>query len=183
MGELGAPGSDGFGAKPDTREIRVFDGDGQSVYSKRALDTSKAADGHISAAGYRRTGEWVDGIAPIARRSWLSRSWPTVIGISIPVLLFAGCQGLISAGDSSTEEPGEYDAIYYCKEFVRDKLKAPSTAKFTGESAYGGGSSWTSSGVVESQNSFGGMVQSRYTCKLTYTSSDESWQAQVLLDE
>lgn len=183
MGELGAPGSDGFGAKPDSRAIRVFDHRGEVIYSKRTQDTTKSADSHIRAAGYTRTGEWEDGKALVERRNWLQRAWPTILGISIPILLIAGCQAAISNASSDSDEPTEYDAIYFCKEFVKDKLKAPSTAKFRGEYATGASSSWTSSGVVESQNSFGGMVQTGYTCELTYASSDESWRAQVLLHE
>lgn len=181
LGALGASGQDGFGVDPNTREIRIFDKEGEVVYAKRARDTSASADSHIKAAGYSRVGDWVDGIAPLERRNWLQRAWPTILGISIPLMLFAGCQAAMS-GSSGKDEPEQYDAIYYCKEFVKDKLKAPSTAKFSNESASGSGSSWTSTGIVESQNSFGGMVQTRYSCDLTYSSSDESWRAQVLLD-
>lgn len=182
LGGLGEPGADGFGVDAGTSEIRVFDKQGEIVYTKRARDTSKSADSHIKAAGYNRVGEWVDGKASVERRNWLQRAWPTILGISIPLLLLGGCQAAISSASSGNDEPEEYDAIYFCKEFVKDKLKAPSTAKFSGEYATGGGSSWTSSGVVESQNSFGGMVQTRYTCSLTYSSSDESWQGRVTLD-
>lgn len=181
MGEVGAPGTDGFSADPDTREIRIYDKQGEVVYTKRTRDTSKSADSHIRAAGYNRVGDWKDGEAPVERRNWLQRAWPTILGISIPLLLIGGCQAAISNASSDRDEPSEYDAIYFCKEFVKDKLKAPSTAKFSGEYATGVGSTWTSSGVVESQNSYGGMVQARYTCDLTYSSSDESWRAQVSL--
>lgn len=181
MGELGAPSSDGFGANPDTREIRIFDEDGAAVYAKRASDTSKSADAHIRDAGYTRVGEWDSGVAPVRRTNGFKRSLPTIIGVLIAVLLFAGCQAVFNGSDEP-DDPTEYDAIYYCKEFVKDQLKSPSTAKFSSESASGGGSSWTSTGVVESGNSFGGMVQSRYTCSLTYSSSDESWKGRVSLD-
>lgn len=182
LGELGAPGSDGFGASPDTREIRVFGADGNVVYSKRTLDTSKTADSHISSAGYVRTGEWTDGTAPVKRRSYFSRSWPGLLGAAIVVVLFAGCQALVNSGDGRGDAPTEYDANYYCKEFVKDKLKSPSTAQFRGESASGGGASWSSNGIVESENSFGAMTQTRYSCDLTYSSGAESWRGTVSFD-
>lgn len=182
LGDLGAAGNDGFGAAPETREIRVFDAGGNVVYTQRTLDTAKAADSHLSAAGYVRTGEWMDGSAPVKRRGWLSRSWPGLLGAGIVVVLFAGCQSMLNSGDERSDTPTEYDANYYCKEFVKDRLKAPSTAEFSGETAFGGGSSWTSSGVVESENGFGGMTQTRYTCQLTYSSGDESWRGEVTFD-
>lgn len=63
-----------------------------------------------------------------------------------------------------------------CQEFVKDRLKAPSTAEFpwsfddyqtnrlvTHENAY------NIEGHVDSQNSFGAMLRSRFTCKIQNT--------------
>jgi hypothetical protein len=48
------------------------------------------------------------------------------------------------------------------------KLKAPSTAEFSGTTATGGGP-WTVTGQVDSQNSFGAMIRSPFGCTVTIT--------------
>lgn len=183
LGQLGAPGPEGFGADPATREVVVYGGDGQVIQRHRAVDTVAAADSQIEGAGYKRVGAWENGQASIQQKSWFGRRWPALLGVAIVVAIFAGCTsiGTMMSDDSPQEKAGptQYDAKYFCEQFVEDKLKAPSTAKFRNEIAGGSGSRWTVSGVVESQNSFGGMVQNAYHCSLTYAATDDSWRGTV----
>lgn len=95
------------------------------------------------------------------------------------VLIVGGCVAVMNGGSDKTAD--ESDAQYMCQQFVKDKLKSPSSAKFSNQVASGAGSSWTSSGTVESQNSFGAMIQTRYSCTLNYLSSDESWTGSAKL--
>lgn len=76
---------------------------------------------------------------------------------------------------SSSDSPSadinlqKFDAQYHCKEFVSARLKAPSTASFSSPSTAGSGEGpYTVHGVVDSQNSFGAMLRSSYTCTVQF---------------
>lgn len=61
-------------------------------------------------------------------------------------------------------------AYFASQEFVKDKLKAPSTAKFPWYSEVVvtdlGGGRFRVSAYVDAQNSFGAQIRTRYTCVL-----------------
>lgn len=67
LGPLGGADGQGFAGESilPTRQITITDAQGAIVYDKRTADTAKAADSHIRNIKYRRTGEWVDGIAAV----------------------------------------------------------------------------------------------------------------------
>lgn len=87
-------------------------------------------------------------------------------------LALAGCS--TSANDSSRG----FEAEHYCKEFVKQRLKAPSTAKFQNTDHSGTGSTFTVTGTVDSNNSFGAQIRSPFTCVVHRTSS--SWELRSL---
>lgn len=77
----------------------------------------------------------------------------------------------------SDAEKGEF--IYYAKEFVKQGLKAPSTAEFPGTLL--GISDWkvsrnkdvvTVQSYVDSQNGFGAMIRSNFAVQMSYSSKD-----------
>lgn len=57
-----------------------------------------------------------------------------------------------------------------CRDAVKGKLKAPATAKFSGETTTGSGQSGTYSvaGSVDSENSFGALIRSSFSCEVTF---------------
>lgn len=80
-----------------------------------------------------------------------------------------------------TDQCSEAYASVMAKEYVKQRLKAPSTAKFP----WGmDGVTRTSAGpctfrvvsYVDSQNSFGGMLRSNYAMNLSYDAATENWQ-------
>lgn len=87
--------------------------------------------------------------------------------------------GLVSACGGSggaSDEPGEGDkfsAAVMCEEFVKDRLKAPATAEFDTEPGTKSGRAWVVQGVVDSENGFGAMLRSDFTCRLRYAGDDE----------
>jgi hypothetical protein len=89
--------------------------------------------------------------------------------LGIIVVLFVGCS--IAAGINAAQ-PKDYNTAYQaesqCEARVKEKLKAPSTAEFSGTTATGGGP-WTVTGQVDSQNSFGAMIRSPFGCTVTIT--------------
>lgn len=74
----------------------------------------------------------------------------------VATVLFSSCGG----SDSSSDEPSDFEAQAQCERWVENYLKAPSTVEFSGQSVSGGPVSWTVTGVVDAENSFGGMVRS-----------------------
>jgi hypothetical protein len=90
-------------------------------------------------------------------------AWGIVIGLA---LISALCIWRINrANDAPADQ--SYSATVACEGFVKDRLKAPSTAKFSAESATDNGDkTWTVTGSVDAQNSFGAALRSSFTCML-----------------
>ena len=61
-----------------------------------------------------------------------------------------------------------------CEEFVKSRLKAPSTASFSGVDAIpeGTANGWEASGSVDAENSFGASIRADFTCHM-HTEGDE----------
>lgn len=78
-----------------------------------------------------------------------------------------------SDDDSSSPEVTGVSAELACQDFVKNRLKAPSTAKFSAVSHTGSGSFYTVTGAVDAQNSFGAMLRLNFTCKVT--SQGDKW--------
>lgn len=81
---------------------------------------------------------------------------------------------LFAASCSSADEGSDGGARYVCHEFVKDRLKSPGSADFSGESVEESGTQqWAVVGVVDSQNSFGAMIRNTYSCTVRYAGNDE----------
>jgi hypothetical protein len=64
-----------------------------------------------------------------------------------------------------------------CQRFVRNQLRAPSTAEFPAASReyaieHAGGGTYTVRGYVDAQNAFGGTVRQRFVCMTTHKDGD-----------
>ncbi|WP_261665494.1 hypothetical protein [Deinococcus sp. Marseille-Q6407] len=71
----------------------------------------------------------------------------------------------------------KFEVIVDCEESLKNKLKAPSTAKFqTGDDPVwlDGESAWTYMATVDSQNSFGAMLRSKWGCVIKGTTKDDA---------
>lgn len=80
-------------------------------------------------------------------------------GIVVLVVSFAG-----NGTDDAPADPSG-DAKRVCvEEFVPKRLKAPSTAEFSGVTVASSGEVYTVTGSVDAQNSFGAMIRSSFTC-------------------
>lgn len=93
LGKLGGADSQGFAGESilPTRQITITDAQATIVYDKRTTDTAKAADSHIRNIKYRRTGEWIDGIAtvepiPITVRNWKRLKLALVAAVAVIVI-------------------------------------------------------------------------------------------------
>ena len=81
----------------------------------------------------------------------------------------------------------EIDAKVCAEKYVRDNLKAPSTAsmcKFSEMNATNtGGNQWNITGYVDAQNSFGATIRSYWIVTLTLTSSGFTDASVVFVDQ
>ena len=90
------------------------------------------------------------------------------------VFLFGGGKG--DRGSVPSQSAMTVEARAQCRGAVKDKLKAPATAKFSDESVTGSDpdSVWFVSGAVDSQNSFGALIRSSFECSVTFKSGEAS---------
>lgn len=90
-----------------------------------------------------------------------------------------GCSSNSSGSGYSSKDKDSYghdkfDAITIAEKEVKAQLKAPSTAKFCRSSEYTvsrSSNTWTVSGWVDAQNSFGATLRNNFTVKITFSSS------------
>lgn len=67
-----------------------------------------------------------------------------------------------------------------CKESVTNQLTSPSSAKFSDvNTTKVSDTSWTSSGTVDSQNGYGAMLRSTWTCTASYDEATETAHARA----
>lgn len=109
---------------------------------------------------------------------------------SVPTWVKIGCGGcgglialtvlLLIIGVAATScGPNKSDARLACQNIVKDRLKSPGSADFSyPEITSAGTDTWTVTGTVDSENSFGAMKRSTYTCKIR-SKGDDQW---TLLD-
>ena len=98
----------------------------------------------------------------------------------IIILIFKGCALQSGSGSSSgskkTKDSYGNDqavAIVIAKDKVKEQLKSPSSAKFSNVSASLSGNTWTVTGSVDAQNSFGATIRNTFKVTITFTSSEK----------
>lgn len=98
--------------------------------------------------------------------------WAWVVGVGL-----VGLCGLAVNRQSNREPSSEdmrRDAERVCTDdFIPKRLKAPATAEFTGVSTVFGGTAYTVTGQVDSQNTFGAQVRASFSCVVR--SSGDQW--------
>ena len=90
----------------------------------------------------------------------------TITGALLAVTL-SGC----AVGSSLNEDDKSYGAEDTCKDAVKNSLKSPGTAKFSGMSTSPMGTDeWDTTGEVDSENGFGALLRSSFSCHTTLDS-------------
>jgi len=89
-------------------------------------------------------------------------------------MLIGGITSRNDPPEPATEEyvPNDYDAYYAAIDVITPRLKAPSTAKFPTKShanmSQTAPNTWHIVCYVDSQNSFGAMIRTYYSCDAVY---------------
>lgn len=101
--------------------------------------------------------------AQTVRWAWIGGIGLALVAVLIVVsVAVGGTSDRDRADDPQTQAMG---AKLTCQDWVRDKLKAPSTAVFSGVSTTGSGP-WTVTGNVDAENSFGATIRSAWSCDI-----------------
>lgn len=86
---------------------------------------------------------------------------------------------------SLQEQDNKSMAYVMCENWVKDRLKSPSTAEFPSvfsgklDNVYKDGTTYSVTSYVDSENSFGATLRTGFTCETTQTSEDE-WMLESL---
>jgi hypothetical protein len=107
--------------------------------------------------------DWVEPQPPPP--SWWDRNWKFLIAVGLAVA--AAAVGLGLALGSTPED----EAREACRTYVRDRLVAPATAQFSEERVIGSNPTMVA-GKVDSENRFGAMLRTTYTCRVQYESGE-----------
>jgi hypothetical protein len=88
-----------------------------------------------------------------------------------------GCSAWVAnRGSSPPSETGKrLDAGRTCENFVKDRLKAPSTADFGDRDVSGSAGTYTVTSTVDADNSFGAKLRSNYTCQVHESADGKNW--------
>ena len=97
-----------------------------------------------------------------------------IIGFAV---LFATLAVIINAGQSDPKTAGDLSNLAYihCQNHVKNRLKSPASADFPLLPDYAErmkNSAYIIQGYVDSQNGFGAMVRSNFTCGIKFTGGD-----------
>ena len=82
-----------------------------------------------------------------------------------------------SGDDDDYDSDTSYEAIAQCEAAIEERLKAPATAEF--QSTAVGSGTWTVTGVVDSENSFGAMVRASYQCSVIIDNEKDTARVRI----
>lgn len=94
-------------------------------------------------------------------------------GLAIITFIFFAFGSGDSDGSSTTEH-SKFLAYNYAEDFIEQRLKSPSTAEFPGVSEKDrhitdlGGGEYQINSWVDSQNGFGAMIRTNWSCKIIF---------------
>lgn len=110
--------------------------------------------------------------------------WALVVVAAFVLFVVVSCGRAMTDDEDDEWVPTAFDAVQVCETWVSEKLKSPSSAEFSGtDSAPAGSDAWTVTGQVDSQNGFGAMIRTSWTCDVRFDATGEQWRGNVRLLE
>jgi hypothetical protein len=108
-----------------------------------------------------------------------------IAALAAATVIAAGAAGTVTLLVTRHHAPPGPDtkaiATAACEAGVRGQLKAPSTARFSGESVFLNDGSYMITGDVDAQNSFGALLRQHWTCFASGTGT--TWSARVQMGD
>ena len=156
---------------------------------KKKVSTSADACPHCGYKLYTSKGE------PLYKAP--KNFWVTPLGIAVAVLLFLIFILIVrdcacSTGSSDSNVPKVYDALdayIEAQAFVKKHLKSPITAEFPSyhkvknQIKYLGTNKYEVVAYVDSQNSFGAMIRTTFSCRITFVGGGQVRCENLTFDE
>jgi hypothetical protein len=98
---------------------------------------------------------------------------PALIWIIVILIVFVFLIGVFTPSEVEKFTPTNDTAYHYAESKIKDMLKAPSTADFPSYSERVGhvqrlGNEFTINSWVDSENSFGAKIRTKFSCKVIY---------------
>lgn len=111
-----------------------------------------------------------------------------IVSLFVAAVVGIGIYGYLQeSGGKHPADTLKNPAFIICQNGVKRALKTPATADFPlldFSAGYLGKNLWTVSSYVDSENSFGATLRTKWTCKAKYISgdplSDSSWKIQSI---
>lgn len=113
---------------------------------------------------------------------WVGDHRNQVAWLILALIVAGGCASLIGGGSDGSNSGSDVGAVLACEDFVERELRAPSTADFPSTSdaeVNRTGDRWRVSSHVDSENGFGAMIRSDWTC--TVELDGDTWRGNVSL--
>jgi hypothetical protein len=112
--------------------------------------------------------------------------WKLFVGVVVIFAVIIFLNSMCNRSETETVDDQNLVAWGICKQFIRDRLKAPTTAKFETYNRYGvkqlDTDDWQVTIQVDAQNSFGAMLRSTYVCKIQ-DKGDDKWYLTSLYEQ
>ncbi len=107
-------------------------------------------------------------------------NYGAIIAVILLIILCIAGYFFTNKGQKNKPDVGsDIDAVLVCQKWVKENLKAPSTAEFPqinkAKITKLADTTWRVVSYVDAQNSFGAMIRTYYDCETTYLGKDK-WQ-------
>lgn len=111
---------------------------------------------------------------PVKNAAKIKRNNVVVFVILGIVVCCFGVFTIVGSLSSVSKNTGDANmASVQCRNYVRDRLKSPSTANFPWDSAQSvGNNTYEMYSYVDAQNGFGATIRNNFYCKIQYTGGD-----------
>lgn len=103
--------------------------------------------------------------------------------LAVAVGGFNSCSGGSSSDSNVDEQVRQDEAKDNCHDWVKESLKSPSSAKFSGDVVTGDRSGYTVVGDVDADNSFGASLRSGWMCSIRLDGDTWRGNASLLQDQ
>lgn len=114
----------------------------------------------------------------------MAGAWAVVLILAVVVFFWMSGPSGTSGPSDYCAGGGERAARAIAREFVRDRLRSPASAAFSGDTAHMESACvYQVRGAVDSQNGFGAMIRSHYRVEVRYWPYSEEWGLVDLLLE
>jgi hypothetical protein len=114
------------------------------------------------------------------KQTAFARAVAGLVAIGLVVWLVAAMAG--HKNSSHDDGGGKFMAQQMCHDFLKQRLKSPSSAHFPDDALRSlSANTYTVSGPVDAENSFGAAIRSSYVCKVKYAGGDK-WNLISMFD-